>query len=916
MFAQVNGSLWGKKSDFSGTLRWLSLRQHLKDSKDIAGLLWEHWLSEGQKKIIQEGSQLEALEECKSLVQFLAAIHDIGKATPAFQYKKFFNESPSLHRELMDKLEFEGFRGINYLNLTSPHRSHHSLAGQCILSWLGARDDIASIVGAHHGKPIDSKLSYTDQKSYKANYYQVENPHDPIYQKWKHTQEAILHWALKENSFETIHQLPEINQATQVLLSGLIIMADWIASNENYFPLLPLEYIEAEDQSVRVESAWSLWEKTQLWETKEDPDIHSLYERRFDFAPRNVQSVFSHIIAATNKPGVFILEAPMGLGKTEAALIGVEQLAAKTQRAGTFFGLPTQATSNGMFPRVKEWLTSIANENFEPLPLRLSHGKASLNESFQSLAQQINRDEGIHENIIVNEWFSGRKTSALDDFVIGTVDQFLLVALKQKHLALRHLGFSKKVVVIDEVHAYDAYMSQYLSKALLWMGAYDVPVIILSATLPADKREQLMKSYMRGKGLTWRNVQKPEKSLATDSYPLITYCDGNQVKQEKKFDAIDQKTIAIFSLKEENLLEKIGYLYEKTGAIGIILNTVKRAQELANTCAEHFGADNVFLLHSRFIAKARAEKELDLLSMIGKNGQRPKAKIIIGTQVMEQSLDIDFDVLITDLAPIDLLIQRLGRLHRHTIHRPEAHQTPCLYVLGTNEEFQFEKGAKAIYGDYLLLRTQVLLPQEITLPDDISPLVQQVYSESDIKLNDEYEDFYKKSQKKNNERIKNKERRAKAYRIGKPVTKEAPFKETSLIGWLTDTHPDQSEEFAHAQVRDIQDTIEVIALKKQGVGYSFFGTSEDLSLHIRDSQVTKEIANHTLLLPLSLSSPSHIDKTIKELEEYNLKHLSEWQESAWLKGSLGIIFDENHQFSLNGFLLEYDERYGLTYQRM
>ena len=176
--------------------------------------------------------------------------------------------------------------------------------------------------------------------------------------------------------------------------------------------------------------------------------------------------------------------------------MAVEQLAEKTGRSGMFFGLPTQATSNGIFPRVRQWLERVEEEAFEKASLRLAHGKSSLNEEFSSLATNISPDDERDASVIVNDWFGGRKTSALDDFVVGTVDQFLLVAWKQKHLALRHLGFSKKVVVIDEVHACDAYMNQYLTKAIRWMAAYGVPIVILSATLPAERREEVIRSYL------------------------------------------------------------------------------------------------------------------------------------------------------------------------------------------------------------------------------------------------------------------------------------------------------------------------------------------------------------------------------------------------------------------------------------
>ena len=181
-----------------------------------------------------------------------------------------------------------------------------------------------------------------------------------------------------------------------------------------------------------------------------------------------------------------------------------------------FFGLPTQATSNGIFSRVREWLDHIEGEK----SIRLIHGKAQLNDEFSSLPKSRNIHGG--DEVGVNEWFAGRKVSILDDFTVGTVDQILLAALKQKHLMLRHLGLSNKVVVIDEVHAYDAYMSVFLYRALRWLGAYKVPVVILSATLPISKRNALLEAYMIGAELGYDRLPKPEGFEINEAYPLLT----------------------------------------------------------------------------------------------------------------------------------------------------------------------------------------------------------------------------------------------------------------------------------------------------------------------------------------------------------------------------------------------------------
>lgn len=862
-----------------------------------------------RQRIINSLSQPDE-DLAKNLAGFLAAIHDIGKATPVFQSRPSFYQSPDLDKVLLEQLERAGFTGITecYSGLMDPSRTPHALAGQVLLEQFGVSSDISSIVGAHHGTPIDKGIDISLHFiSYPNNYFQVSAKKDFVHRQWAKTQRSIFDWALKINGFESASDLPHVNQPGQVLLSGLLIMADWIASNENYFPLIPIGETSVGDRDDRIKTGWLKWYRTSPRIEEEHTDIVLGYKDRFGFegGPHDLQFKLFKIIQEITTPGIIIVEAPMGVGKTEAALIGVEQLSAKTQASGMFFGLPTQATSDGMFDRISRWLKNIDDGKKS---LQLVHGKAALNDSYAALPRANIYD--IDASLVVNEWFVGRKTAILDDFVVGTVDQFLLVALKQKHLALKHLGFSKKIVVIDEVHAYDAYMNQYLYRALRWMGAYNVPVIILSATLPAKTRAELIENYLRGSGKKWREIAKPEGWETAHAYPLITYSDGMEIKLFSDIKAEKHSVVDAIRLNEEDLIDTLSDQLTDGGIAGVIVNTVKRAQEIAKKCCSYFGDDLVELLHSSFIATHRVKKEKNLLCTIGKGAKRPNKKIIVGTQVMEQSLDIDFDLLISDLAPMDLLIQRIGRLHRHPIKRPQKLEKPKVFVMGANNT-DFESGSTAVYGDYLLLRTKLLLPEKIRLPEDISPLVQAVYSDDRSLIKNDLGEKYKKAKDEHESKISRKKQKATGFMLGNPSFRPSQ----SLVGWLDSNLDYDSEEIAMAQVRDIQDTIEVIALKKYKTGYTFFGSQHDLSTSIDDPSVQKEISRHTIRLPLQLSAYYIIDDTIRELEKFNKRYLPVWQESTWLRGMLGIIFDENNEFILNGFCLHYCQKQGLSYKK-
>lgn len=907
--------LWAKKNRFDSKPMWLPLLVHLEDTANICGLLYNHWLSQGVKDLLMDSviTDFDDKDEfLLNLCRFLGWTHDLGKATAIFQVKKSFNGDFELDNLVLENLMNAGFKALDKFLLSKRENIGHNISSQYLLTKFGVNFCVSNIVGAHHGKPIsdnDSKIC----DSFASSLFQEDNINSERGIFWQNLQKNIFDKALLACNFSDAKDLPLISQPGQVILSGLLVMADWISSNETYFPLIPLDQYEV--NSDRLNIGFTKWrdDRADFW----DPNTYfdGIYKERFKFIeePRDAQRKISKTISEIDEPGIVILEAPMGMGKTETALIAVEDLAKKTNRTGMFFALPTQATSNGIFTRIKDWLDFMGGEK----SLRLIHGKAQLNDEFLSLPKSRNIHGG--DGVGVNEWFAGRKVSILDDFTVGTVDQILLAALKQKHLMLRHLGLSNKVVVIDEVHAYDAYMSVFLYRALRWLGAYKVPVVILSATLPISKRNALLEAYMIGAGLGYGRLPKPEGFEINEAYPLLTYNDGATIKQFADFVKEAGRDYQIIKKSKDESEDLVGLIKEMTpdgGVVGVIVNTVRKAQDFAILCIQAFGEDNVELLHSSFIATDRYKKEKNLIETIGKDGNRPDFKIIIGTQVIEQSLDIDFDILITDLAPMDLILQRMGRLHRHEdTKRPDNLKNPMVYVLNCGG-YDFDKGSSFVYSDYILFRTEYFLPEKINLPNDISHLVQFVYGDGDLDLDKDLKENYIKYKDKNIGQIDEKEFKAKVYRLDKPLKKVAERK--NLSTWLKNSNKmaESSDVKANAQVRDSSDIIEVIALKAYEGGYGFF--DKEGILDPTDNKTAMEIAKRTIKLPNSVyySNDGYIiDKIIEDLEKYYLENFSDWNNQAWLKGTLGIIFDENNEFRLGDKLLIYDEKFGLIVKK-
>lgn len=922
-------ALWAKKNRLENIPVWLPLTVHLHDTMEVCVYLFDHWLSDGVKDFLTDALESDTYDKeelLRNLCKFLGAVHDLGKATAIFQMRPSFDGDAELDRMMLEHLKNAGFQGVDDYDAAKRMNIRHEVSGQYFLTEFGVPFCVANIIGAHHGKPV-SEDGFEDCRSYASSLYQVDDVRSETSRTWQDVQKHIFDWAMEACDFSSVRDLPVLSQPGQVILSGLLIMADWISSNERYFPLIDVDTYEVEEERGQI--GFTKWweERVASWK----PQVYSeaMYHGRFPFikSPRDAQRKISEEIHKIEDPGIMILEAPMGMGKTETALIAVEDLAKKTNRTGMFFGLPTQATSNGIFSRVSDWLGHTEGGK----SIRLIHGKAQLNEAFSKLpkSRNIHGEDGVG----VNEWFAGRKVSILDDFTVGTVDQILLAALRQKHLMLRHLGFANKVVVIDEVHAYDAYMSVYLRRALWWLGAYGVPVILLSATLPIAKRNALLSAYLIGRGYKCRKALQTEAFETNEAYPLLTYHDGETIKQFSDFEkerGVDYEIIRKAKDESEDIVGIIEGFTKRCGIVGVIVNTVKKAQSFAKQCVDAYGEENVELLHSSFIATDRYEKEQKLIEMIGKEDEsddvvgkkkkRPDFKIIIGTQVIEQSLDIDFDLLITDLAPMDLILQRMGRLHRHQkTKRPEHLRSPKVCVINC-KDFDFDKGSAYVYSAYILFRTEYYLPEIINLPNDISHLVQLVYKESeegwDLKPEDQktYESY--KTDWKDMNLIQ--EAKANEYLLNRPLLKNRSSHRNNLSDWLkyTDKAAESSEIKAFAQVRDSSDTIEVIALQTCEDGYAFL--DKPGKLNPRDNKTAMEVAKRTIKLPNAMyySDEGYVmDKVIETLEKFYLEHFRDWNEQSWLKNSLAILFDENGEFLLLDKKLKYDKKYGLIVEK-
>lgn len=617
-----------------------------------------------------------------------------------------------------------------------------------------------------------------------------------------------------------------------------------------------------------------------------------------------------------------IIEAPTGEGKTEAGLAAAHVLGEKFGAQGVFLAAPTMATANGLFERATQWAQH-SSRGGQVASMFLAHSKNQLSKTYRELRYSgIGIDQpgedgtaGSEGTVVATQWLSGRKTGVLSDFVVGTVDQVLMMALQARHSMLRHVALAGKIVIIDEVHAYDAYMSQYLYRTLEWLARYGTSVILMSATLPPAQRLALAQAY---NSQIPRDNQVDEAVLDTPAYPLVSVVNAAGIQSIKvaprPTDAEIRTNFLGDSLPE--LTSKLQELLDDGGIALVICNTVARAQDAYRALAAGFPGE-VELHHAAFIASQRSEKEDLLREKLGpksRRGQgRPQRLIVVATQVAEQSLDIDADVLITDIAPIDLIIQRIGRVHRHVRpreDRPTGLREPQLFIRGVNRDAEvpdFDGGARAIYGEKLLLATMAYIPRVFRRPDDVAPLVRKVYADNP-EIPDDWTEAWQKACEDSAAKRDKAVGRAESYRFPSPANAQD-------LGCLFEKTYNNSvgigvEERGLAQVRDADFTVEVVAIQTTEYGYTPFGAD----IEILDGQVpafaqARVLAGNTVRLPARMTrGDTDFEKVISALEKQTP---AEWKESALLKGQVALRFDEFGSAGLGRFSLNYTSELGL-----
>jgi len=472
--------------------------------------------------------------------------------------------------------------------------------------------------------------------------------------------------------------------------------------------------------------------------------IHALFPK-IDI-PTPLQS-FAESCDIPATPQLFIVEEATGSGKTETALVLAHRLMEQGEGEGIYFGLPTMATANAMYDRMGKAYGRMFTPDSHP-SLVLAHSGSKLSEKFQqsigfSSKTDIEQEHPNENNSSAQcrAWLSdNRKKALLAQVGVGTIDQALISVLPLHHQSLRLLGLSRNILIVDEVHAYDPYVQRVLETLLEFHAALGGSAILLSATLPQAQRQALISAYSSGLGIDCSKVRQSH-------YPMVTHVTP-QTKEPAEYliqrCEMTHRTIEVECTNDPGVVMKyLSKVFEGRGCSCLVKNTVDDAIETYQTLSKLFGYENVLLFHARFTMGDRIEKENEVLKLFGKDStpEIRKGKILVATQVVEQSLDLDFDFMVTDLAPMDLIIQRSGRLHRHNDSAKRGNRgVPRLVVMSppVSEKPAYEwystlfpKGAYVYpnHGQLWLTARLLAKRKKITMPDDARLLIEGTFGE-------------------------------------------------------------------------------------------------------------------------------------------------------------------------------------------
>lgn len=728
---------------------------HALDTYAAAEALYEVYLGPEVRRELEEGlaplaepglGPGEAQQRVRSWIFLLCALHDLGKLSPAFQALRKDRARAHIPEEFNRSLEGD-WRKSRHERVTAVH----------LEAWLekrgapwAAKTNIIDALGGHHGwLPLPKQTSQTEVQAHSLG--------DKRWERARHLFIELVAGAVGLAPYTEGWRETHLSPAAAVGLAGLTMVSDWTASDETTLrgESYPRRGTLSVDELPDYLNHARTWIRRNLgrvnwapWEPPTDTSFGSLFPR--EKGARPLQQAVSRLLEDVSEPGILVAQAPTGEGKTKAGLLASTILAARLGRAGAYLASPNRSLARDVHAQANELLDHTGSElRSHLLYAKDPHDPDSDPTRLETLAPR----DLCPEEQEVRKWALRTfhvNRGIIFPFGTGTIDQLLKAAIRSKSVTMRLSAVSNKVLLLDEVHSYNAHMSAFLEVLLWWCGRMGVPVVMLSATLTDAQRTKLVNSWRNGARL--RQGLRPEwveiPSRACDPWKLTWAQPGEtprilpvELSEDNPRRTIEWEPVP--NDPEEiatQVLDRLG----EGGCAAVIRNTKKGARDVFEALEKQLeargwkgGSTLLHLTGDREYQLRRRENEATLNELRGpESAQRENVGtervIAVGTQVLEHGVDVDFDLMVTDPAPVDHLCQRLGRLHRHQGRsRPASVVEPRVLIIKGNTPGTFPPGSAIIYARSLLLATEGLLSERssIALPHDLPELVRRAYED-------------------------------------------------------------------------------------------------------------------------------------------------------------------------------------------
>ncbi|MFJ9611679.1 CRISPR-associated helicase Cas3' [Kitasatospora sp. NPDC101176] len=752
--------LWGKDAGLPGPYPVIC---HLLDTAAVAGALWDAVLSERVRARVA-GAMGAGEGEARKMVMLWAGLHDIGKISLHFQQQVAGEFAKLAGDPAYTEDNPAAKRSGNLRHETATHWGLVEFFKQCGYPLhkpvrKSPAHQIAQLLGGHHGcfaptlqvKEINNPSGYQPALGTAAGWREQRLAHA----------HAVRRTVGADEPLESV--LPG---ELAVVVTGLVVVADWLASQVDVIePRRPGEDWKTGDAELAehfeaAAKAVPQWVRDAGLGRAAFPDRP--FTQQFPFPPNKLQAdVAEHLPGVVKGPGLLLVTAPTGDGKTETALHAASVIARASGASGVYFALPTMATADAMFTRFRRF----AKDNVEgDRALTLLHSMAWLSPDYAP-GEGATDGSAVLADTEAGQWLRTGRRGLLAPLANGTVDQALTGVLPVRYGFLRLFGLSNKVLVVDEAHAYGPWMHSLLVRLLEWLGAFGASVVLLSATLTGKAASSLVDAYRRGAGFR-------EPSAVEPCYPGWLFVDAGsgEVSTPREVGSSRRRTLRVetrrvhWDVRDHGVVKKsdaqgrrdalheiLAPVTAEGGCVLVCCTTVDEAQRtyryLASVLPELAAREGgLRLLHSRYPAHERQRITTECEAVYGKPATVAAAaapregSILVATQIVEQSLDLDFDLIVSDLAPLAQLLQRAGRGKRHDRpNRPAWTGLPAEPRMIVLEPLD-DKGRAAaprswgsVYDASLLRRTSLLLEKRsggaVEVPGDVQELVDEVYAD-------------------------------------------------------------------------------------------------------------------------------------------------------------------------------------------